>query len=209
MKRDVILAGVGGQGLLSIAAVIGHAALSLGLDLRQCEVHGMAQRGGVVQSHIRYSDAHVYSDLIREGTADLVLSLEPMEGLRYLPFLRPEGILVTSSVPVRNIPDYPDLDRILGEIRALPHRRIVDAAALAEEAGSAQCANLVLLGAAAPFLALPETSLEKSLRAVFEGKEPHVIETNVRGFRLGLAAARGAESSGRSPGRLVPRRPVR
>jgi indolepyruvate ferredoxin oxidoreductase, beta subunit len=190
VKRDIILAGVGGQGLLSIAAVIGHAALALGLDLRQCEVHGMAQRGGVVQSHIRYSDARLHSDLVREGTADLILSLEPMEGLRYLPFLRPDGILVTSSVPVHNIPDYPDLDRILAEIRALPHHRIVDAAVLAIEAGSAQCANLVLLGAAAPFLALPEDALEVSLRAVFAGKDRGVIETNIRGFRLGLEAAR-------------------
>ncbi len=99
MKRDIILAGVGGQGLLSIAAVIGHAALSLGLDLRQCEVHGMAQRGGVVQSHIRYADGPLYSDLVREGSADLVLSLEPMEALRYLSFLRPDGALVTNSVP--------------------------------------------------------------------------------------------------------------
>jgi indolepyruvate ferredoxin oxidoreductase beta subunit len=198
MKRDVILAGVGGQGLLSIAAVIGHAALSLGLDLRQCEVHGMAQRGGVVQSHIRYSDARLYSDLVREGSADLVLSLEPMEGLRYLPFLRPDGILVTNSVPVRNIPDYPDLDRILAEIHALPQHRIVDAAALATEAGSVQCANLVLLGAAAPFLALPEESLEEALRAVFAGKPPRVVETNVRGFRLGVEASRGSDQSGLS-----------
>jgi indolepyruvate ferredoxin oxidoreductase beta subunit len=192
VKRDVILAGVGGQGLLSIAAVIGHAALERRLDLRQCEVHGMAQRGGVVQSHIRYSDAPLYSDLVREGTADVILSLEPMEGLRYLPFLRADGILVTSSVPVRNIPDYPDLERILAEIRSLPRHCVIDAGALAEQAGSPQCANLVLLGAAAPFLALPTSSLEASLRAVFQGKDPRVIETNVRGFRLGVEAARNA-----------------
>ena len=190
MRRDVILAGVGGQGLLSIAAVIGHAALERGLDLRQCEVHGMAQRGGVVQSHIRYADAPLYSDLVREGTADLVLALEPMEGLRYLPFLHQDGALVTNSVPVRNIPDYPDLERILAEIRALPRHCIVDAGALAEEAGSAQSANLVLLGAATPFLSLPEDALESSLRAVFAGKEARIVEANARAFRLGLEAAR-------------------
>ena len=190
MKRDVILAGVGGQGLLSIAAVIGHAALERALDLRQCEVHGMAQRGGVVQSHIRYADAPLYSDLVREGTADVILSLEPMEGLRYLPFLNRDGILVTSSVPVRNIPDYPNLDRILDEIRSLPRHRIVNAAALAEQAGSPQCANLVLLGAAAPFLALPQDSLEAGIRAVFAGKDSRIVDTNLRGFRLGLDASR-------------------
>jgi indolepyruvate ferredoxin oxidoreductase beta subunit len=172
VKRDIILAGVGGQGLLSIAAVLGDAALGLGLHLRQCEVHGMAQRGGVVQSHIRYSDAPLYSDLVREGAADLILSLEPMESLRYLPFLRPDGALVTNSVPVKNIPDYPDLDRILGEIRRLPRHRIVDAAVVAEQAGSPQCANLVVLGAATPFLGLAEDSLEAGIRSVFAGKDP-------------------------------------
>jgi indolepyruvate ferredoxin oxidoreductase beta subunit len=192
VKRDIILAGVGGQGLLSIAAVLGDAALGLGLHLRQCEVHGMAQRGGVVQSHIRYSDAPLYSDLVREGTADLILSLEPMESLRYLPFLRPGGALVTNSAPVKNIPDYPDLDRILGEIRRLPRHRIVDAAILAEQAGSLQCANLVLLGAATPFLGLVEDSLEAGIRSVFAGKDPRIVDTNLRGFRLGVEAARRA-----------------
>lgn len=192
MKRDIILAGVGGQGLLSIAAVLGDAALRLGLHLRQCEVHGMAQRGGVVQSHIRYSDAPLYSDLVREGTADLILSLEPMESLRYLPFLRPDGALVTNSAPVKNIPDYPDLDRILGEIRRLPRHRIVDAAIMAEQAGSLQCANLVLLGAATPFLGLAEDSLEAGIRSVFAGKDPRIVDTNLRGFRLGVEAARRA-----------------
>jgi len=192
MKRDIILAGVGGQGLLSIAAVIGNAALSLGLDLRQCEVHGMAQRGGVVQSHIRYSDAPLYSDLVREGTADLILSLEPMESLRYLPFLHPDGALVTNSVPVKNIPDYPNLDRILAEIRRLPRHRIVDAAIMAEQAGSPQCANLVLLGAATPFLGLAEDSLEAGIRSVFAGRDPRIVDTNLRGFRLGVEAARRA-----------------
>jgi len=192
VKRDIILAGVGGQGLLSIAAVLGDAALGLGLHLRQCEVHGMAQRGGVVQSHIRYSDAPLYSDLVREGTADLILSLEPMESLRYLPFLRPDGALVTNSAPVKHIPDYPDIDRILGEIRRLPRHRIVDAAILAEQAGSLQCANLVLLGAATPFLGLVEDSLEAGICSVFAGKDPRIVDTNLRGFRLGVEAARRA-----------------
>ena len=190
MKRDIILAGVGGQGLLSIAAVVGDAALRLGLHLRQCEVHGMAQRGGVVQSHIRYSEAPLYSDLVREGAADLILSLEPMESLRYLPFLHPDGALVTNSVPVKNIPDYPDLDRILAEIRRLPRHRIVDAAMVAEQAGSPQCANLVLLGVATPFLGLAEDSLEAGIRSVFAGKDPRVVNTNLSGFRLGVEAAR-------------------
>jgi indolepyruvate ferredoxin oxidoreductase beta subunit len=192
VKRDIILAGVGGQGLLSVAAVLANAALGLGLHLRQCEVHGMAQRGGVVQSHIRYSDAPLYSDLVREGTADLILSLEPMESLRYLPFLRPDGALVTNSSPVENIPDYPDLNLILGEIRRLPRHRIVDAAIMAEQAGSLQCANLVLLGAATPLLGLADDSLEDGIRSVFAGKDSRIVETSLRAFRLGVESARRA-----------------
>ncbi len=192
MRRDILLAGVGGQGLLSIAAVLGHAALARGLDLRQCEVHGMAQRGGSVQSHLRYADGPIYSDLVREGTADLVLSLEPMEGLRYLPYLHPAGILVTSTSPVRNIPDYPDLDRVLAEIRALPRHLLVDADGLAERAGARQAANLALLGAASPFLALEPESLEAGVRAVFAGRGEDVVSANVRAFRLGVDASLAA-----------------
>ncbi len=189
MRCDILLAGVGGQGLLSVAAVIGHAALSLGLHLRQCEVHGMAQRGGIVQSHIRYGDAPLYSDLVREGTADLILSLEPMECLRYLPFLRPEGVVVTSSVPVRNVPDYPDLALVLAAVRQIPHHRIVDAAALASEAGSPQAANFAVLGAATPHLGLPVNALAASLDAAFASKDTRIREANARAFRLGVAAA--------------------
>lgn len=195
MKRDILLAGVGGQGLLSIAAVIGHAALALGLDLRQSEVHGMAQRGGVVHSHIRYADRPLHSDLVREGTADLILSLEPMEALRYLPFLHAEGVLVANSVPVRNIPDYPELDLLLGEIRRLPRHLLADATALGTRAGSPQSANLALLGAATPFLGLTPDALEASLDAVFASKADRVRETNRRAFRLGLEAASSAAAA--------------
>ncbi|MEN6368853.1 MAG: indolepyruvate oxidoreductase subunit beta [Thermotogota bacterium] len=185
MKRDIILAGVGGQGLLALAAVLGQAARGLGLHLKQAEVHGMAQRGGVVQSHVRFSDRPVHSDLVREGTADLVLALEPMEALRYLPYLKLDGALVSDTRPVRNIPDYPDVDRILAELRAITPHRLVDAAALAEQAGSPQASNLVVLGAGSPFLGLPVKALEDGIRAVFADKAESVIAANLRGFRLG------------------------
>jgi indolepyruvate ferredoxin oxidoreductase beta subunit len=192
MKRDIILAGVGGQGLLAVAAVLGEAARALGLQLKQAEVHGMAQRGGVVQSHVRYSDCPVHSDLVREGTADLVLALEPMEALRYLPYLRPDGALVSDTRPVRNIPDYPDVDRIYDELRTIHPHRLVDAALLAETAGSPQASNLVVLGAASPFLGLPEEALQSSIRAVFAGKPDPVVAANLRGFELGVEWGRTA-----------------
>lgn len=196
MIRNSILAGVGGQGLLSIAAVLGEAARRQGLHLKQAEVHGMAQRGGGVQSHIRYGDEPIHSDLVREGTADLILSLEPMETLRYLPFLSPDGAVVTNSEPFQNIPNYPELATILEEVRGLPNHRLIDAAALAKRAGSPRAANMVMLGAGSPYLELPEEALISGIETVFAGKAPEIIETNVTAYRLGRDAV---TSSGGAP----------
>ena len=196
MIRNSILAGVGGQGLLSIAAVLGEAARRQGLHLKQAEVHGMAQRGGGVQSHIRYGDEPIHSDLVREGTADLILSLEPMETLRYLPFLSPDGAVVTNSEPFQNIPNYPELATILEEVRGLPNHRLIDAAALAKRAGSPRAANMVMLGAGSPYLDLPEEALISGIETVFAGKAPEIIETNVTAYRLGRDAV---TSSGGTP----------
>ena len=192
MKVDAVLAGVGGQGLLSLAAVIGGAALERGLHLKQSEVHGMAQRGGVVSSHLRLGDRPIHSDLIPRGAADLVLSLEPMEALRYLSFLAPEGTVVTSTTPVRNIEPYPPLEEVLRGLSALPRALLVDAEGIAEKAGSPRSANLVLLGAAAPFLHLSEEGLERAIGHVFAGKGDTLVEANRSAFRLGLAEGRKA-----------------
>ncbi|MFC2082926.1 indolepyruvate oxidoreductase subunit beta [Candidatus Bipolaricaulota bacterium] len=189
MKRNLILAGVGGQGLLALAAVIGEAARSLDLHVLQAEVHGMAQRGGVVQSHLRYSDQPIHSALVKGGTVHLILSLEPMEALRYLPYLAPDGAVVANSVAFTNIPDYPDEDTVRREILQIPNHRLVDAVALAKEAGAVQAANMVMLGAGSPFLELPRGTLEAGIRAVFAGKPEAVIETNLRAFHLGFAAS--------------------
>ncbi len=189
MNRNVILAGVGGQGLLALAAVIGEAARALGLHVRQAEVHGMAQRGGVVQSHLRYADRPLHANLVRRGTAELILSLEPMEALRYLEYLAPSGAIVTSTAPLVNIPDYPDEKVVLGEVEKQPTSRLIDASALAVEAGAIQAANMVMLGAGSPFLGLPEDALIAAIGTFFSAKGDAVIETNVRAFRLGRAGA--------------------
>jgi len=190
MKKDIILAGVGGQGLLALAGVLGEAARSQKLQLKQAEVHGMAQRGGVVQSHVRLSDETIHSDLVWEGTADLILALEPMEALRYVPFLDAEGMVVSNDAPFANIPDYPDTDSILTEIRELPQYRLIDAAGLAKEAGALQAANMVMLGAGAPYIGLDPEVLIDSVRVFFASKGDAIIETNVKAFRLGMAASR-------------------
>ena len=192
MRRNVVLAGVGGQGLLSIAAVLGEAARAEGLHLKQAEVHGMAQRGGVVESHIRYADVPIHSDLIREGTADLILALEPMEALRYIQFLSEDGAIVTSEAPVENIADYPEIETIYAELRALPRTAIIDADQLAREAGSPRCMNMVMLGAGSSRLGLSNAALKTGIEAIFAGKAREMIEMNLRGFDLGLQAAAAA-----------------
>jgi indolepyruvate ferredoxin oxidoreductase beta subunit len=192
MKQDIILAGVGGQGILSIAYVIDNAALADGLFFKQAEVHGMAQRGGAVQSHMRLSDGTIWSDLIPKGEADMILSVEPLEALRYFDYLRPDGIVVTSSTPYRNIPDYPDIDKVLDALRKAPRSVVVDSEKLAKEAGTVKAQNVVLLGAASSFLILKAESLLQTIDGLFRGRGTPVLEANLKAFDLGKRAALGS-----------------
>lgn len=185
MKKDIILSGVGGQGILSIAAVIGLSAVSRGLYLKQSEVHGMSQRGGDVQSHLRLSDKPVFSDLIPLGRADLIISVEPMESLRYLPYLSSDGWLITSSNPYINIPDYPSVDDLIAEIRKVKNHVIIDADSVARESGSVRAGNMVMLGAASPYLGIPYESITDSVRKFFERKGEEIIKVNLTALEAG------------------------
>jgi indolepyruvate ferredoxin oxidoreductase beta subunit len=185
MKNDIILSGVGGQGILSIAATIGLAAVENNLYLKQSEVHGMSQRGGDVQSHFRLSDKPVSSDLIPLGKADLIISVEPMESLRYLPWLSKQGWLVTNSVPFINIPDYPPVEDILAEIRKIKNHIIINADAIAKEVGSVRSGNIVVLGAASPFISMPFQSLENAVRKLFGRKGEEIVELNIKALNAG------------------------
>ena len=187
MKVDIILAGVGGQGILSIATVIGSAALEQGLYIKQAEVHGMSQRGGDVQSHLRLSSDPIHSDLIPHGAADLIVSLEPVEALRYLPFLSQEGWIVTNTVPFQNIPNYPPIESVLAELDRLPRAIVLDAEATAREVMSARSANMVLLGAAASVMGILEPEkLRGGIRRVFARKGDAIVEANIKAFDAGL-----------------------
>lgn len=190
MNQDIILAGVGGQGILSIAYVIDNAAIADGLHFKQSEVHGMARRGGAVQSHVRLNEEPLFSDMIPKGEADLILSVEPLEALRYMDYLCLNGIIVTSSTPFKNIPDYPELDRILKAVSLVKNHVIVDSEKLAKKAGSSRAQNMVMLGAASRFLILKEESLKVFIRKLFEGKAHSLVETNILAFDLGKEAAR-------------------
>ncbi|HNV82293.1 MAG TPA: indolepyruvate oxidoreductase subunit beta [Tenuifilaceae bacterium] len=185
MKADIILAGVGGQGILSIAAGIGLAAVKSNLYIKQSEVHGMSQRGGDVQSHLRISDKPISSDLIPQGQADLILSVEPMESLRYLPFLSKKGWLVTNTIPFENIPDYPAIDQILAEVKKVPNHIALDADAIAKDIGSAKSSNIVMLGAASPFIDIPFEKLQEGIRELFGRKGDEVVEANLKALKAG------------------------
>ena len=189
MKADIILSGVGGQGILSIAAVIGEAALKEGLYMKQAEVHGMSQRGGDVQSNLRLSDKPVASDLIPVGQADLIISLEPMESLRYLPYLKKDGWLVTNAQPFVNIPNYPDLDKVKAEIEKIPNKVILDVEAIAKELGSPRVANIVMLGAATPFLSIGYNKIAEGIRSIFASKSEELIELNLKALQAGFNVA--------------------
>ena len=191
MKNDIILSGVGGQGILSIAAIIGLAAVSNDLFIKQSEVHGMSQRGGDVQSHLRLSDKPVLSDLIPFGKSDLIISVEPMESLRYLPWLSDKGWLVTNSNPFINIPDYPPLDEILEEIKKIRNHIIIDADGIAKEAGSPRSGNIVILGAASPFIEMSFESLEKALKKLFGKKGNRIVEDNLNALHAGRECSAG------------------
>ena len=185
MKIDIILAGVGGQGILSIAAVIGQAALSNKLNIKQSEVHGMSQRGGAVMSHLRISSDVIASDLIPFGKADMIISVEPMESLRYLDYLSSNGWVATNTKPFENINNYPDYEKLIKTIQELPNRVFVDADQIAHEVGSIKSSNMVMLGAAVPYLKLPSTSIEDAIRAIFGSKGEQIVDMNLKALKMG------------------------
>jgi indolepyruvate ferredoxin oxidoreductase beta subunit len=185
MKIDIILAGVGGQGILSIASIIGYAALKKGLTLKQAEVHGMSQRGGDVQSHFRLADHEIASDLIPQGQADLIISVEPMESLRYLPWLSPKGWLITNDQPFINIKNYPQPEVLSAELNKLTNKVIINADKIAKDLGSARSANMVILGAASPFIEIEFSAIENAVSEVFARKGEEIVNVNLACLRAG------------------------
>ncbi|MBO4439226.1 MAG: indolepyruvate oxidoreductase subunit beta [Spirochaetaceae bacterium] len=188
MTYDILLAGVGGQGVLSLAAIIAESAMAEGLKVRQSEVHGMSQRGGGVQAHLRLSDSTIASDLIPSGKADMILAMEPLESLRYLTWLKPDGVVVTAAEPFVNIGNYPETEALYATIKKLPKSNIVKTAELAKEAGNIKTENMVLIGAALKYLPLKKETIEKSVHARFAVKDPKLVDINMKALELGANA---------------------
>jgi indolepyruvate ferredoxin oxidoreductase beta subunit len=191
MKTNIIISGVGGQGILTIAAVLDIAALNENLFVKQSEVHGMSQRGGAVQSHVRISDTEIFSDLIPQGKADLILSVEPMELLRYIPYLKSKGWLITDSNPFDNISDYPDREDLYKKIKSHPNNIIINATEIAKKLGNSKAANIVLLGAASSIIPLSEESILKAIKQLFKNKSERIINLNIKAFQSGKNIAKG------------------
>jgi indolepyruvate ferredoxin oxidoreductase beta subunit len=189
MKYDVILAGVGGQGVLSVASIISNAAVTEGLEVRQSEVHGMAQRGGAVLAHLRMSNTKIAGDLVPKGGADLIISMEPLESLRYVSYLKKDGALVTAAAPLVNIGNYPNMEEITSAIKQLPSSKLIEADKLAKEAGLAKSVNMVMVGAASCFLPLKPEILEKTISNTFK-KDENIAQANTKAFKLGQDAVK-------------------
>lgn len=187
MKKDIILAGVGGQGILTIATIIGYAAIKRGWNLKQAEVHGMSQRGGDVQSHLRLSDKPVQSDLIPLGQADMILSVEPMEALRYLPYLASDGWIISNKTPFKNIAVYPDIEAIYHEIEGVDNHVLIDADTIAKDVKASRAMNIVMLGAAISHLGFEEAEIAEAIRAIFASKGEAIVEANIRALQAGIA----------------------
>lgn len=188
MKYDVILCGVGGQGILSVAAVIARAAMDAGLQVRQSEVHGMAQRGGAVQAHLRLSDGDIHGDLIGLGRADMILSMEPLEALRYIAYLGGNGMIISAAEAYNNIVDYPDIAAVLSALKAQPRSVIVQTKSIAEEAGNPNSANMALVGAAAAHLPVDITLIRNAVRAWLSSKGGDIVDRNLTALELGRKA---------------------
>jgi indolepyruvate ferredoxin oxidoreductase beta subunit len=189
MTYDIVLAGVGGQGVLSVAAVIASAAMDQGLEVKQAEVHGMAQRGGAVQASLRLADHPIASDIIPTGTASLVLSMEPLESLRYIGLLKGDGAVISATTPIRNIVDYPPIDAVLDTIRRVATHVLIDAEALARQAGSLRASNMVMVGAASRVLPIAPEAIERYIATRFAPKGQAVVDLNLSAFRAGRTAA--------------------
>jgi len=186
----MIIAGVGGQGVITATTIIGYAALKSGINAISSEVHGMAQRGGIVTVDMRIGSRK--SPLIGKGEADIILGFEPVEAYRAMHKLKKDGIIISSTNPI--IPftvgigaeKYPDLKEIFSDMKKKVERVVeIDALSLAKKAGNPSGLNMVMIGAASKYLGIPAENFEEVIRDYFPEK---FVEANLKAFRMGREA---------------------
>ena len=187
MKKDIVLCGGGGDGIVSVAKIISDAALNMGLNLKQSEIHGMSQRGGSVFSHLRLSSEPIYADVIPEGQADIILSSEPMEALRYLPWLANDGWIITNNEPFVNITNYPDMEKVNAELAKIKNVVSFNANEIAKVVKARS--NMVLLGATVPYLGIEMAKIEEAIAHIFGKKGQEVVDLNIQAVRAGYEQA--------------------
>ena len=187
MNKSVMIVGVGGQGSLLASKMLGHVVVQAGYDVKVSEVHGMSQRGGSVVTYVKYSDEKVWSPVVNEGEADLIISFELLEAARWISFLKKDGAVVVNNQEIAPMPVingtavYPE--NIAGKLSDLSvNIKLVDALKLAEEAGSAKATNVVLMGAVANVLDFPEEMWQKAIDECVPSK---FLELNRKAFALG------------------------
>ena len=188
MKKDIVLCGVGGDGIVSVAKIISDAALNMGLNLKQSEIHGMSQRGGSVFSHLRLSSDEIYADVIPEGHADIILSSEPMEALRYLPWLARDGWIITNNEPFINIKNYPEMEKVNAELGKIKNLVSFNASEIAKAIKARS--NMVLLGATVPYLDIDLKKVEEAIMHIFGSKGAEVVEVNMQALHAGYEQAK-------------------
>jgi indolepyruvate ferredoxin oxidoreductase beta subunit len=198
-RIDVVLAGVGGQGVLILSHILARAGLRYGWTVKQGEVHGMSQRGGAVQAHLRMAEREVAAPLIPRGTAHLIVATEPLEALRAAEYLAPDGQVVTSVARIDEVEGYPDEATLEARLAELPGLVTVDGPGLAREAGSARAANVVVLGAALDLLPLPAELVEDEVGGTFADRGARLVEVNRRALEAGRQAAGAGPRPGPGP----------
>ncbi len=187
--KNVMIVGVGGQGSLLASKLLGRLLVSQGYDVKVSEVHGMSQRGGSVVTYVRYGD-QVASPVIDKGEADFIVSFELLEAARWLPYLKPDGQIVTSTQQIDPMPvimgaaAYPE--NLVEKMRATGAKvDAMDCLALAEQAGSSKAVNLVLMGRLSHYFDMPEEAWQQAMESVVP---PKFLELNKRAFALGKNA---------------------
>jgi indolepyruvate ferredoxin oxidoreductase beta subunit len=194
---NVLISGVGGQGVILASYVLSQAAMAEGYDVKQSEVHGMSQRGGSVVSHLRFGEK-VWSPLVTQGTADVLLSFEALEALRYVHWLRPGGLLIYNTLRVNPSTVASGLASYPSEVQqriaaAWENTRAIDATALAGEAGNVKAANMAMLGAVSSCLPFQEETWQAIIPEVVP---PKTVEANLKAFTLGLTASNACAAPG-------------